>query len=1121
MSNEDLKVEGKSIETTEAEVKHLQEQVSLRKESVGGTVNQAQQKEITSQVINEYSQNKPEHVLAEGRVLDNPKFEKIVSSVDALPHREKIRELYSVMQEHGILNAIKVAAELNSPHIEEDFHHVIVHYIHTGSFVPGLDKEKEIKKELSRTLFEILVPLAKETGQVDPQQVLSSMQRFLSGIFGPGADKDAVYTFEIALANFSSSITFYISVPDSQIDLFKKQFLGNYPMARISEVEKDYNVFNEFGVTVTGIGHHEKRFSYVLALPQGPMESMSPLLAAFQKIAKEGEAAVVQYVVKKDDRELLSKTRGAIGKIRSGMSLSEATDIPLTFGGTAFQFIGGMFSSEKEKPKEVSPEQQEKRNRETKVIEEKIIAPFLRVDLRVVVSAATLERAEEILQAISATYGQFANRESSGGLRFDKYTKKDLLKNAIHDYTYRVPNDDALVLNHNEFAALFHPPLSITTKEAPILASLQSSSAPPPTDLPEEGTLVGESTYRGEKLPIRMTKQDRLRHLYVIGQTGTGKTNILKNMILEDIRAGEGACFIDPHGSDVQDILANIPKDRIDDVIYFDPTFTDRPFGLNMLEYDESKPEQKIFVVNELLSIFKKLYSSSPESMGPAFEQYFRNSTMLVMDDPASGNTMIDIMRVMADAKFRELKLSRCKNPIVTQFWRDIASKTTGDAGLQNMIPYIVNKFDVFIANDIMRPIIAQEKSSFSFREIMDNKKILLVNLSKGKLGEMNANLIGMILVGKIFLAAMSRVDSYGTKLPDFYLYIDEFQNISTPSIAGILSEARKYGLSLNIAHQYIGQLDEDIKNAVFGNVGSIAVFRVSAENAQFLESQFLPTFKADDLMKIESYNAYFKPLINGVPVPPFNIHTFAPTKGVPQIVEQLKQLSYFKYGRDRASVDEVILKKYRETSAANQQAQAKPATPGIAATRPLIPTVTAPAATISRPVLQAQPIAPPAPQAQPMPPMPQSNYTQMPQQGYVQAPPVQQFQPMQPSQAAQMMPQQYQQMPPTGYIPMPPQGYPPIPPHGYVQMPPPQYQQMPPQGYMQMPPQGYSQMPPQQYQPMPPPQYQQMPPPGYPPMPPPQFAQAPEPQYGVQGSQPTANTNTQNGGTQNQAGGV
>ena len=317
-------------------------------------------------------------------------------------------------------------------------------------------------------------------------------------------------------------------------------------------------------------------------------------------------------------------------------------------------------------------------------------------------------------------------------------------------------------------------------------------------------------------------------------------------MIAQDIKNGDGCCFIDPHGSDIQDILSYVPKERIDDVIYFDPAYTARPMGLNMLEYDPKYPEQKTFVVNELMGIFNKLFTK--ESMGPMFEQYFKNSAFLAMDDPNNHATLLDITRILGNKEYRDSLCEKCKNPIIKEFWVN-AEKSTGDQSIANFVPYISSKFDNFISNDIMRPVVLQEKSSFNFREIMDNKKILLINLSKGRLGDINANLIGLLLVGKIQMAALSRVDMYGQKMNDFYLYIDEFQNVTTDSIASILSEARKYRLSLTVAHQYISQLEEKIRDAVFGNVGSMAIYRISSEDAKFVEPKFSPTFMATDIM--------------------------------------------------------------------------------------------------------------------------------------------------------------------------------------------------------------------------------------------------------------------------------
>ena len=380
-------------------------------------------------------------------------------------------------------------------------------------------------------------------------------------------------------------------------------------------------------------------------------------------------------------------------------------------------------------------------------------------------------------------------------------------------------------------------------------------------------------------------------------------------MIVQDIKNGHGCCFIDPHGSDIDDILANIPPERIDDVIYFDPSNTERPIGLNMLEYDPRFPEQKSNVVDELFGIFNKLFDMKA-SGGPAFEQYFRNAAFTVMAHPESGNTLMEIGRVMSDKEFRDGKLKYVTNPLIRQFWQN-AEKTTGEAGLSNFVPYITNKFDVFLSNDYMRPIVTQEKSSFNFRDIMDGKKIFLANLAKGRLGDINSSLVGLIIVGKLTMAALSRVDSDADKRPDFYLYIDEFQNFTTPSITTILSEARKYRLSLNIAHQYIGQLPDDIKGAIFGNVGSMAVFRVGVEDAEFLEKYFNPPFTANDIFKLENRNAYIKMLANGNPQKPFNISTLAPEKGDVSMAKGLKTLCSLKYGTPREEIEKIMLEKF------------------------------------------------------------------------------------------------------------------------------------------------------------------------------------------------------------------
>jgi hypothetical protein len=457
--------------------------------------------------------------------------------------------------------------------------------------------------------------------------------------------------------------------------------------------------------------------------------------------------------------------------------------------------------------------------------------------------------------------------------------------------------------------------------------TVSAKLAPAPPGLPQEGIVLGVNRYANIETTVHFGPEDRLRHLYTIGQTGTGKTVFLKNMIIQDIERGEGLCFIDPHGVDVQEILSRIPKERYDDVIYFDPAYTPRPMGLNMLEYDPRFPEQKTFVVDEMFKIFKKLYGDVPEAFGPIFEQYFRNATLLVLEDPETGSTLMDISRVLADDDFRALKLSRSRNAVVNHFWEDIAENVRGEGDLRNVVPYITSKFDIFIANEIMRPIVGQQRSAFNFKDIMDNKKILLVNLSKGRLGDLNANLLGLVMVGKIMMTALARTDYLHLNPPNFYLYLDEFQNITTDTIATILSEARKFRLSLTIAHQFIGQLSgdrikESVKNAVFGNVGTLATFRVGSDDAEYLAKQYHPVFEPNDFIKLDNFHTYIKLLAGGKPVTPFSMATHPWRNGDPLNLDALKQMSYQRYGRQRDAVEVEIDQKYNQMRAAQKGAQ-------------------------------------------------------------------------------------------------------------------------------------------------------------------------------------------------------
>jgi hypothetical protein len=640
-------------------------------------------------------------------------------------------------------------------------------------------------------------------------------------------------------------------------------------------------------------------------------------LNSFSKIQKTSDGAALQFIFLPSGDYFHKRYQYAIKEIEKGVKTKDAIDLPESFLGEMSKGLKEFFSDSskngKDKalattaPKPIDSEAIEK-------IRQKIQTTVVATNIRLIVSSMDTPSAERIMREIESSFNQF-DLTTSNGLLWKRQKGRDLQK-LFHDFSFRnYDGAEMLPLNLRELSTLIHFN-NTNLSPTPQLKQTQSVTAPAPSEMKEEGTFLGVNNFRNVEKKIFIGDEDRLRHMYVIGQTGTGKSVCLKNMIIQDMQRGNGCCYIDPHGTDILDILANVPPERFNDVIYFDPSYTPRPMALNMLEYDPRFPEQKTFVVNELFSIFQKLYGGVPESMGPIFEQYFRNATMLVIEDPESGCTLLDVSRVMSNKAFRDLKISRCKNPVVTQFWTEVAEKAGGEASLANIVPYITSKFDVFLANDIMRPIIAQEKSSFNFRDIMDNKKILLVNLSKGRLGDINANLIGLVLVGKILMAALSRVDtvtSSGGNLPPFYLYIDEFQNITTDSISAILSEARKYKLSLTVAHQFIAQLQEKIRDAVFGNVGSMISFRVSAEDAEYLEKQFSPVFTAKDIMNIENLNAYAKLLVNGRAEKAFNLSEPFPPKGNSAAVDSLKQLSYMTFGGDRAEIEKGILEKYKK----------------------------------------------------------------------------------------------------------------------------------------------------------------------------------------------------------------
>lgn len=895
----------------EEEINFLRRHIEERERELKESGTPKTKEEVSREAVSAYDMVPKKEVLHDNYSVSEKDSEHIVLDLKPEAHDDKMSELYGFLLENGIKNTLDLVSRMEDPHIEDDFHRFLVQFLHANGQVPGLKTESQEFKSLNLSLFEVTLPGNVKEEKKTFVDFITGMKQFLLGMQsvsrGESNFEKQYYTLEIAVASGSNDLVIYVAIPREKKELLEKQILAFYHEAKIEEVKDDYNVFNKDGETSASFATFSKEDVYPIAThDELGHDPMNAVLNAFSKLQKDSEGASIQIVVTPMGESLIKKFSSVLEKVKKGDKLKDAID---EFGAMKKEFRNfakDIFSG----PKKDKIEDQSKEidSDVVEAINKKLQTTILNTNIRIVASADTKSRADDILANIESSFGQF-NKAKSNSFVFEKVKQKDLSR-FLHTFSFRAPNEkQSLALNLEELSTIFHFPISEST--TPDLKEAKAGQAPAPTNMATEGIQIGTNVYRGRETPVFMAPEDRLRHLYVIGQTGTGKTGIMLNMIIQDIQAGNGVCYVDPHGNDIEKILANIPKDRVDDVIYFDPAYTERPMGLNMLEFDPRFPEQKTFVINEMMGIFNQLFDMQTAG-GPMFEQYFKNSAGLIMDDPESGATLLEITRVLSDKTFRDMKLSKTKNPLIKQFWKN-AEAAQGEQGLENFVPYITSKFDTFISNEIMRPIVAQEKSSFNFRDIMDNKKILLVNLSKGRLGEINSNLLGLIIVGKLQMAALSRADSVGKDFSPFYLYIDEFQNVVTPSITSILSEARKYKLSLNVAHQYLTQLPDNIKNAVLGNVGSMGIFRISAEDAQVLEKRVEPVFSVSDIIKLDNRNAYMSMLMNGQPAKPFSIKTDNWPMGNDALVAPIKELSYMKFGRPRDEVEGEILGKFEK----------------------------------------------------------------------------------------------------------------------------------------------------------------------------------------------------------------
>ncbi len=736
-------------------------------------------------------------------------------------------------------------------------------------------------ESLSSVLLQVSMPKDNEVKIDAAEQLFASLASIRKGGFFSFLKAQPHLSFEIV--GTPSDIHFYIVVPAKLRDLVEKQINGAYPDAEIKPIDEksahakeyllgnEYNIFSETGkVAFASLGLKKTNYLPLKVYKDLPVDPLSSITSVLAKMT-EGEGAAIQILIspagskwKKTGKSYLSKTKK-----------TEANPETAKYSADSKELEG---------------------------IENKISKPAFDVVVRIVVSSTTIEAAQAHLNNIVTSFSQFAGLNSFAK---NKHFFKGMF---IHDFIYRyMPmRGQTGVLSSEELATIFHlPNKSVTT---PNVHWLTAKRAPAPAQIPESGLYLGRSTYRGMSKPIYMSDDDRRRHMYIIGKTGTGKSEFLKDMVMQDIKSGKGLAVIDPHGDLIDDILPMIPTQRAEDVILFDPSDTQRPMGFNMLEAQTE--EQKHLIVTSIIGLMYKLFDPNKTGIiGPRFEHAIRNAMLTVMYE--QGSTFVEVVRALTDPAYVQELLPKVDDPIIRRYWTDQIAQTS-DFHKSEVLDYIVSKFGRFVTNKMIRNIIGQSESAFSFRKVMDEGKILLVNLSKGKIGEENSSFLGLVLVPKILVAAMSRQDMPRDERRDFFLYVDEFQNFATPDFAQILSEARKYHLNLIVANQFIGQMEEEVKNAIFGNVGSVIAFRVGVTDANYLQHEFQPTFTEADLINIERFNTYTKTIVNGEPISPFSMdltRDLAAEKKLanPRTAELIRELSRLKYGRDVAVVEAEI----------------------------------------------------------------------------------------------------------------------------------------------------------------------------------------------------------------------
>ena len=747
----------------------------------------------------------------------------------------------------------------------------------------NLKKKDRDDKAMEGVLMEVRVPRNNEVEIGVAEKMFANL--YAIGGKGSGFAKDFsvnnCVSFE--MVGLPGEIRFFVHCPKKIADLVEKQILGSYQDADVAVVD-EYNIFApNTEIAYAQLGLEEEVYCPIRVAENFTGDPMANVLSTLSKMS-ENEGALVQLIISPTDSKWQKNGGKFVQKVKENNADPEKSKI------------------------KVSDEKLE-------AISRKVSKPGLMAEIRIITSAPDKAIAQMHLDNIIGAFDQYSN-PGINRLKKRKIPNRNE-KTFIYDVVYRrTPQDEKTILNLEELAAIYHfPNKDIATPNIKwLLAKELIADNDISSDINSKDTIwLGNNHFRGKKKIVCFERDDRRRHAYVLGQTGTGKSWLMVRMMMQDIYNGDGCAFIDPHGEAAEMLLERIPADRAEDVIYFDAGDFERPFGINIMEYYNEQHKHQI--VNSFIALMIRLFDPHNQGYtGPAFQQAVRNSMLTAMSKEDS--TLVEVVRILQDEDWvMEHWLPLVKDELVRRYWTDQVAKTDKKTKSE-ALTYFISKFDKFTTNLAIRNIIGQSKSSFDFREIMDNGKILIVNLSKGKLGEENMSFLGLLLVQKMLAAALSRENIPEHARRDFFFYADEFQNFATEEFNSILSEARKYRLNLTLAHQYIGQLPEDIRNAVFGNVGSLFITRCSAEDAEFLETQFESYVSAMDMVNQGMGHWYVKLLVKGSYPSPFSLNSLYgpqyPDSGfdIPvnkEVGDIVKQISKMRYGRDLEVVNDDI----------------------------------------------------------------------------------------------------------------------------------------------------------------------------------------------------------------------